>query len=128
MTWQRRSRTVRPPPFPLAGCGGNFLASGDAGARSAEDAISSTVEKPIPQALRRARLTARGSATRISAPRTREETLEGSASPYPTKALQGDVRTTALNTQRLAEISVICCSRLVSIPKHFLLCSNRTGR
>ena len=32
-----------------------------------------------------ARLTARVSATRISAPWTRDETLEGSASPYPTK-------------------------------------------
>ena len=43
--------------------------------------ISSTEQIPMPYALRRARLTARVSAMRISAPRTSGETLEGSASP-----------------------------------------------
>ncbi len=42
---------------------------------------SSTEQRPIPYAFRCARLTARVSATRISAPRTREDTFEGSASP-----------------------------------------------
>ena len=41
----------------------------------------------MPYAFRRARLTARVSATRISAPRTIGETLDGAASPEPTKPL-----------------------------------------
>ena len=49
---------------------------------------SSTEQRPIPYALRRARLTARVSAMRNSAPCTMEETLEGSASPYPTKPFE----------------------------------------
>jgi len=47
----------------------------------ANDPISSTEQMPMPYALRRARFTARVSATRISAPWTRKETLDGSASP-----------------------------------------------
>jgi len=43
--------------------------------------ISSTEQMPMPYALRSARLTARVSATRISAPRTSGETLDGSALP-----------------------------------------------
>jgi len=58
--WQRRSRTVRPPkfPLPLAGCGAFLLT----------EPISSTEQMPIPYAFRNARFTARVSATRISAP------------------------------------------------------------
>jgi hypothetical protein len=44
------------------------------GTGSAKEPISSTEPLPMPQALRRARLTAR-----VSAPWTREETAEGSA-------------------------------------------------
>ena len=49
---------------------------------------SSTEQRPIPYALRKARLTARVSATRNSAPRTTLETFVGSASPNPTKPLE----------------------------------------
>ena len=71
-----------------------------------KDPISSTEQMPIPYALRSARFTARVSATRISAPRTRSEVLEGSASPYPTKPLHFDVlNTVALNAQRDAVAS-----------------------
>src|ERR1700730_4416731 len=79
MSSQRRSRTVGPPCFPLTGWGGSFFDSREDGTRSANEPISSTEQMPIPYALRRARLTARVSATRISAPWTRGETLEGSA-------------------------------------------------
>src|SRR5580658_2613182 len=64
MTWQSWSRTVR-LLLPLDGCGGSFFDSGDAWGGSARDPISSTEQMPIPYALRRARLTARVSATRI---------------------------------------------------------------
>ena len=56
--------------------------------------------QPIPE-FSDARFTARVSATRISAPRTRSETLEGSASPYPTKpGVSRDLHTVALNAYR----------------------------
>src|ERR1019366_4756117 len=101
MTWQSRSRTER-PPFPLDGCEGNLFASGDGWSGSETDPISSTEQIPIPYALRRARLTARVSATRISAPWTRNETLEGSASPYATNPSDLPARkTVALKVQRL---------------------------
>src|SRR5215469_13161747 len=98
MIWQRRSRTFGPEPLPLpfAFCGGTFLALD-----GMDDPISSTEQMPMPYALRNARLTARVSATRISAPRTSGETLEGSASPYPTKPRHVlDLKTIALKAQR----------------------------
>ncbi len=66
---------------PIHRLGGIFFDSREDGAGSANEPISSTEQMPMPYALRRARLTARVSATRISAPWTRGETLEGSASP-----------------------------------------------
>src|ERR1700688_2346416 len=100
MTWQSGSRTVR-LPFPFVGCGGNFLDSEDV-CRCSAAPISSTEQMPIPYALRKARLTARVSATRISAPWTSSETLDGSASPYPTNPSDLPVRkTVALKVQRL---------------------------
>src|SRR5580658_159737 len=105
MTWQSWSRTVR-LLLPLDGCGGSFFDSGDAWGGSARDPISSTEQMPIPYALRRARLTARVSATRISAPWTRKETLEGSASPYPTNPWHvRDLYTVALNAYRRLSVS-----------------------
>src|ERR1700687_5882171 len=60
----------------------------------------------MPYALRRARFTARASATRISAPRTSAETLEGSASPYATNPSDFPARkTVALKVQRLFDAS-----------------------
>jgi len=70
MIWQSRSRTFGPAPFAIRIPRRKFLN----GTRTVP--ISSIEQTPIPYALRRARLTARVSATRISAPRTREETLE----------------------------------------------------
>src|ERR1035441_2180278 len=97
MIWQRRSRTLGPAPFPLP----FVLCGGSLSPVFGTVPISSTEQMPIPYALRKARLTARVSATRISAPRTSEETLDGSASPYPTKPLQFlDLKTVALNAQR----------------------------
>src|SRR5207244_3531675 len=58
------------------------------GFRLGTEPISSTEQMPIPYALRSARLTALVSATRISAPFMSGETLEGSASPSPTKPRQ----------------------------------------
>jgi hypothetical protein len=54
--------------------------SARAGRDSGRDPISSTGQIPIPHALRKARLTARVSATRISVPRTTNATLDGSVS------------------------------------------------
>src|SRR5436190_4541155 len=108
MSWQRRSRTREPLPllpFPFTGCDESFLTSVFAlcGMRCTEleEPISSTEQMPTPYAFRNARFTARVSATRISAPYTSGETLDGSASPYPVKPLHlGDLKTVALNTQR----------------------------
>ena len=69
-----------PFPFPLVPLVGDLRKSG-VGIGPEFDPISSTEQIPMPYALRRARLTARVSAIRISAPRTSKETLEGSASP-----------------------------------------------
>src|SRR5205814_10221069 len=95
-----RSRTVG-VPFPLLGCEGSFFAIADDSSVSCLAPISSTEQIPIPYALRSARLTARVSATRISAPWTRYETFDGSASPNPTKPLHvGDLKIVATNAQR----------------------------
>src|SRR5205823_10705790 len=103
MIWQRRSRTLGPPQFPLAGCGGNLLACCWDRADTPMEATSSTEQMPMPYAFRKARLTARVSATRISAPCISGETLEGSASPYPTNPLHVLVlNTVALKAQRCA--------------------------
>src|SRR5438309_405973 len=67
------------------------------------EATSSTEQMPMPYAFHKARLTARVSATRISAPCISGETLEGSASPYPTNPLHVLVlNTEALKAQRCA--------------------------
>src|SRR5207249_9694807 len=95
---QSLSRIFGPPWSPLAG----FLdMEEDCGVGSQDEPISSTEQRPIPYAFRNARFTARVSATRISAPWTRGETLDGSALPYPTKPLHAcDLYTVALKTQR----------------------------
>src|SRR5437899_13037751 len=124
MIWQRRSRTFGPPQFPLAGCDGSFFDSPDACGVSTNDPISSTEQIPMPYALRRARFTARVSATRISAPWTRADTFEGSASPYPTKPLQTpDLKTVALNAHRVAAGSENFPMHSTFIPAHFFLCA-----
>src|SRR5271167_3603304 len=80
---------------------------------------SSTEQRPIPYALRNARLTARVSATRISAPRTREETFEGSASPWPEMPFRPRVLyTVALKTQWFAVGLERFDSTEVSIARH----------
>src|SRR5437667_7198373 len=102
MIWHKRSRTFG-PLFLLAGCGGSLLACCRGCAGWGAEAISSTEHRPIPYAFRKARLTARVSATRISAPCISGETLEGSASPYPTNPLHVLVlNTEALKAQRCA--------------------------
>src|SRR5207237_10422447 len=101
MSWPRRSRTLGPPQFRLGGWVGNLLACCWDRADTPREAISSTEQMPMPYAFRKARLTARVSATRISAPCTSEETLAGSASPYPMKPLHlADLNTVARNTHR----------------------------
>src|SRR5450755_292239 len=80
---------------------------------------------PIPYAFRKARLTARVSATRISAPRTSEETLDGSASPYPTKPEDPLVgKTVALRTNRFAAESHSESTASTWMPVHFLRRAN----
>src|SRR5437879_1855279 len=70
------TRTLGPPyPLPFADCTGCLFGPPEFGEGSANDPISSTEQMPIPYALRSARLTARVSATRISAPCTRAETF-----------------------------------------------------
>ena len=89
-----RMRVVRVELFDAAG-----LTKGLGALENAPS--SSTEQSPIPYAFRRARLTARVSATRISAPCTSEETFEGSASPYPMKPFEEEfLKTMALKTQR----------------------------
>src|SRR6266568_7377376 len=103
MSWQRRSRSLGSvlQPLPLTACDGSFFPLFAGSADRAPGPISSTEQIPMPYALRKARLTARVSATRISAPRTTAETFEGSASPYPTNPLQAvDRKTVALNAHR----------------------------
>src|SRR5262245_51932752 len=82
----------------------------------------------MPYALRRARLTARVAAMRISAPCTIDETFEGSAAPYPTKAFNilGPY-TTALKTQRLAAVSEKRRSRTVFMAEQRCLCAHRSS-
>src|SRR6266550_7243681 len=103
MSWQRRSRSLGSAfqPFPLTAFDGSFFALFAGSADRASGPISSTEQIPMPYALRRARFTARVSATRISEPRTTAETFDGSASPYPTNPMQvGDLYTVALNAHR----------------------------
>src|SRR5271165_5507397 len=123
MIWQRRSRTLGPAPFPLplpfVFCGANFSPV------FGIVPISSTEQIPMPYALRRARLTARVSATRISAPRTSVETLDGSASPYPTKPREPlDGKTVALRTNRFAPASHIESTASTWMPLHLLRRAN----
>src|SRR4051812_46328209 len=102
MSWQRRSRNRGSllARFPFTGCA-VFLGGLVASDGPANDPISSTEQSPMPYALRSARLTARVSAIRISAPWTRGETFDGSASPYPTNPLQvRDLNTVPLKTHR----------------------------
>src|SRR6516162_4517669 len=119
MSRQSRSRS-RGWPLPLGECDplvGRELV--DEGRVVGSAPSSSTEQSPIPYALRRARLTARVSATRISAPRTTEETFAGSASPYPTKPFEfWSLYTTARKTQRFASGSESRSSRYVLIPQH----------
>src|SRR5438874_1496827 len=103
MSWQRRSRSLGSAfqPFPLTDFDGRFFPLFDGSADLPSGPISSTEQIPMPYALRNARLTARVSAMRISAPRTRGEMLDGSASPNPTKGRDVvEVKTVALNTHR----------------------------
>src|SRR6266550_599161 len=80
MSWQRRSRSLGSAfqPFPLTAFDGSFFALFAGSADRTPGPISSTEQIPMPYALRNARLTARVSAMRISAPRTHSDTLDGS--------------------------------------------------
>src|SRR5208337_159919 len=90
--------------------------------------ISSTEQMPMPYALRRARLTARVSATRISAPRTSGETLDGSASPWPTKPEEPlDGKTVALRTNRFAPESHSESTASTWMPLHLLRRASRSS-
>src|SRR5512142_2009313 len=104
MRRQRRSRRGW-WPLPLSG---SALAVGllffPGGTGPGNDPRSSTEQIPIPYALRSARFTARVSAMRISAPRTKWDTFDGSASPKPTKRWDVlDGYTVALKTYRADE-------------------------
>src|SRR5437660_491142 len=103
MSWHRRSRSLGSAfqPLPFEAFDGSFFAFFAGSTDRASSPISSTEQIPMPYALRRARFTARVSATRISAPRTTAETFDGSASPKPTNPLQLlDLYTVALKAQR----------------------------
>src|SRR6266478_2219343 len=78
--------------WPLVDCFVEEVPSDSGGRLLESEPSSSTEQRPMPYAFRRARFTARVSAMRNSAPWTMRETLEGSASPYPTKPLElGDL-------------------------------------
>src|SRR5438874_5756501 len=84
----------------------------------AADPSSSTEQIPMPYALRRARFTARVSATRISAPCTSGETLDGSASPNALKRASPPERlAVALTTHRRVIASQNSGSSSTSIPE-----------
>src|SRR5262249_15040526 len=84
---------------------------------------------PIPYALRSARFTAPVSATLISAPRTSSDTLEASASPYPTKPRHAQRRRSVTTAARayvyLTHRFVICpTTRSISLASHFIETNN----
>src|SRR5512146_124148 len=102
MSRQRRSRRGW-RLFPLAGSAAVFGSFVRLPAESRPENVpsSSTEHRPMPYALRNARFTARVSATRISAPRTFTETLDGSASPMAENPLHmRDLYTVAFTVQR----------------------------